>query len=156
MRSVFVFLVMVACGKTEPTSATTPQDTDTTDTETTPPTDTETDLPPTDSGSSSTTGDTGGGTTPPACDSVNAGNDWAWRGSCPGMLTPCTVQVTGCQLAIGYPGGMTMGMPTGGLVAGSDVSFNGANGVTGCAGTVTDPDSMEGTCDGGCSFTLTR
>lgn len=156
MRSVYVLVLMAACGKSEPTSATTPQDTDTTDTETVPPTDTETDTPPTDSGTPGTTGDTGPTTTPPACDPVNAGADWAWRGSCPGMLTPCTVQVTGCLLAIGYPGGMTMGMPTAGEVAGSGVTFNAANGVSGCAGTVTDPDLMEGTCDGGCGFTLTR
>ncbi len=180
MRTLIAFLALAACSTAEPTSATTTDSTsEPTDSPTetdTPPTDTpptETDTTETDTEDSDTDGSTAGhtgtvthsaSTTPtadtgpaaPACDTVNSGTDWAWRGACPGMRTPCEIVVTGCQMAITYPGGMSMGMPTGGLVTGSDIRFNN-NGVAGCVGTVLDPDSIQGTCqNGGCAFTLER
>jgi hypothetical protein len=50
---------------------------------------------------------------------------------------------------------MSMGMPTGGVVTGTDVQFGGGS-VTGCVGTVLDADTIEGTCSGGCTYTLSR
>ncbi len=92
------------------------------------------------------------------CATVNAGTDWAWNGECPQMRTPCDIVVDGCSLAIDYAadGGMTMGMPYSGTIAGSTVTFADGDEVTGCVGTVVDADTIEGTCGDGCTFTLER
>ncbi len=99
----------------------------------------------------------GGDTNTAACSTVNSGDNWAWNGECPQMKTPCDLVVTGCEIAIDYTadGGMTMDMPKNGTVAGDTVTFD-DNGVSGCVGTVLSADEIEGTCDGGCTFTLKR
>ena len=63
--------------------------------------------------------------------------------------------MSSCSLAISYPSGMTMGMPDAGLVDGNTVTFSGGS-VAGCTGTVTDADTIEGTCGNGCTYTLSR
>ena len=74
------------------------------------------------------------------------------------MRTPCDIVVDGCSFTIDYEadGGMTMGMPTGGTIEGDTVTFTEDNGVTGCTETIIDADTVEGTCDGGCTYTLSR
>ncbi len=114
-----------------------------------------------DSGTTGDTGNTDTGKTDTgtlACASLSTGDDWAWNGQCPQMRTPCDIVADGCAFTIDYAadGGMTMGMPTGGTIAGDTVTFSEDNGVTGCTGTVIDADTVEGTCDGGCTFTLSR
>ncbi len=96
--------------------------------------------------------------TAPACATVNSGTDWAWHGACPQMTTPVDIVVTGCALALDYQadGGMTMGMPYDGTVTDSTVTFGAGDSVTGCVGDVVSADRIEGTCDGGCAFTLRR
>ena len=107
-----------------------------------------------DTNDTNDTNDTGNGT----CEPVTSGTDWAWKGGCPRMRTPCDIVVTECSLAIDYEadGGMDMDMPHAATVVGSTVTFADDNSVTGCVGTVQNADSIEGTCDGGCDFTLTR
>lgn len=95
------------------------------------------------------------GDTAPACAIVTSGDDWAWSGQCPGMQTPCTVEVDGCDLTVDYGGGMDMGMPTRGTIEGDEVTFHGGA-VRGCVGTVLTRRRIEGTCDGGCTFALER
>jgi hypothetical protein len=90
----------------------------------------------------------------PACDTMTAGEDWAWRGECPQMLTPCEIEVDGCSLSIAYSSGMTMGMPNGGEISGDQITFTGGN-YDNCVGTLEDADTISGSCDG-CTFTLTR
>ncbi len=138
--SLLAFLLACTGASTDdsgknPTTDTT--DTDTTDTDTT-----DTDTTDTD--------------TTPTCDPMNSAADWAWYGACPQMRTPCDIVVTGCSFAIDYEadGGMTMSMPFGGTINGNVVTFNDDNGVTGCVGTLTAPDQIEGSCDGGCTFEL--
>ena len=96
------------------------------------------------------TADTG-----PTCAVVTSGDDWAWSGACPGMLTPCTVEADGCDVTVDYGGGMDMGMPTRGKIEGDQITFHGGA-VDGCVGTVVTRRHIEGSCDGGCTFTLER
>lgn len=107
---------------------------------------------------SSKTTDSGGTDSTPGCATVNAGDDWAWDGGCPMMPTPVVIAVSGCDLTLDYDavGGMTMGMPYSGTVSGTTVTFADDDSVTGCVGTVESADSISGTCDGGCDFTLAR
>ena len=104
------------------------------------------------------TADSGGGDTAPACVTVTPGEDWGWRGECPGMGTPVAILVDGCHLTLDYDavGGMTMGMPRSGDLVGDAVTFADDNSVKGCTGTVLDADSIEGTCGDGCTYTLKR
>lgn len=97
-------------------------------------------------------------TDPGSCDPMSSGNDWAWSGQCPGMVTPCDITVDGCAVTIDYSadGGMTMGMPYSATISGSTVTFADDNTKSGCVGTLDDPDTITGTCDGGCTFTLSR
>lgn len=92
------------------------------------------------------------------CDPMRSGTDWAWDGQCPMMVTPCDIVVDGCSLTIDYEadGGMTMGMPYTGTISGDQISFEDGDSVDGCTGTLIDPDTVEGSCAGGCTFTLTR
>ncbi len=105
--------------------------------------------------SGSDTGDTNDTAT---CEAVSSGTDWAWNGDCPRMRTPCDIVVTECSFEIDYEadGGMDMDMPHSATVVGSTVTFGDDNSVTGCTGTVLNADSIEGTCDSGCEFTLSR
>lgn len=93
-----------------------------------------------------------------SCEVMNSGDDWYWSGGCPQMRTPCDIVVSGCSLTIDYEadGGMTMGMPYEGSIEGSTVTFADGDSVTGCVGTLEDADTMSGTCDGGCTFSLQR
>jgi hypothetical protein len=90
----------------------------------------------------------------PTCDAMTAGEDWAWRGECPQMLTPCEIEVDGCTISIAYSSGMTMGMPDGGEIEGNEITFTGGS-YDNCVGTLEDADTISGSCDG-CTFTLTR
>lgn len=130
---MFVLALLIACGTATKAVDSAAADTSTTDT--------------------STNGDTGA-----ACSVLNSGTDWAWLGECPQMRTPMDLVVTGCSLAIDYDadGGMTMGMPYAGTVSGSTVTFDAGDSVTGCTGTVVSADRIEGSCDGGCTYTLRR
>lgn len=101
------------------------------------------------------TTDTGPTDSTPLCESMTSGEDWAWEGECPQMTTPCEIVVTGCGFTIGYSSGMTMGMPSGGSIAGTAVSFTGGS-VRGCEGTLEDADHISGSCASGCTFTLSR
>jgi hypothetical protein len=102
--------------------------------------------------------DTDADTDADACEPMNSGDDWAWKGQCPQMTTPCDIVVTGCTFTIDYDadGGMTMGMPYGGSISGTTVTFNDDDAVTGCVGELADPDSISGECADGCSFRLQR
>jgi hypothetical protein len=93
-----------------------------------------------------------------ACSPMTSGDDWAWDGECPQMVTPCDIVVTDCAIAIDYEddGGMTMGMPYSGTIAGTTVTFADDNTVRGCEGVLEDPDTISGTCRDGCTFTLSR
>ena len=90
------------------------------------------------------------------CDPMNSGEDWDFRGQCPGMQTPCEILVDGCSLTITYSSGMTMGMPYAGTIEGSTIHFEDGDSVLGCVGTLEDEDNVTGTCEGGCEFTLRR
>lgn len=102
--------------------------------------------------------DTGDTDTGPTCATLNSGDDWSFNGECPQMRTPCDIVVDGCSLTIDYAadGGMTMGMPYEGTIEGDTITFADGDSVTGCVGTIEDADTVSGTCDGGCSFTLRR
>ena len=106
-----------------------------------------------DSGDTDDTNDTEA-----TCVTVESGDNWAWDGECPQMKTPCDIVVTECSMAIDYEadGGMTMGMPFSATIDGDTVTFADDNGVDGCTGTVIDVDRIEGTCKGGCTYTLKR
>ena len=108
--------------------------------------------------SADTSGDSGSGDTDtgPTCSTLNSGDDWAWSGACPQMRTPCDIVVDGCSLTIDYAadGGMTMGMPYEATINGDMITFVDGDSVTGCVGTIEDADTVSGTCDGGCAFTL--
>lgn len=93
-----------------------------------------------------------------ACATVTSADDWAWYGECPQMTTPVDLDVEGCALSLDYAadGGMTMGMPYAGTISGDTVTFEAGDTVTGCVGTVNGADRIEGTCGGGCTFTLRR
>ncbi len=93
-----------------------------------------------------------------ACATLNSGDDWDFNGECPQMRTPCDIVVDGCSLTIDYAadGGMTMGMPYEGTIEGDTITFADGDSVTGCVGTIEDADTVSGTCDGGCTFTLRR
>ena len=95
---------------------------------------------------------------PPACATLNSGDNWAWQGECPQMYTPCDIVVTDCTLAIDYAadGGMTMGMPYSGTITDSTITFADGDSVLGCTGTIEDADSVSGSCADGCTFTLRR
>ncbi|MBM4364807.1 MAG: hypothetical protein FJ102_01220 [Deltaproteobacteria bacterium] len=110
----------------------------------------------TDTGDTADSGDTND--TEPTCATVESGDNWAWDGECPQMKTPCDIVVTECSLAIDYEadGGMTMGMPFSGTIEGDTITFANDNGVDDCVGTVIAADEIEGTCKGGCTFTLRR
>lgn len=94
--------------------------------------------------------------TAPACATVSSGTEWAWYGECPQMTTPCDLVVDGCSITIDYEadGGMTMQMPGSGIIEGDTITFGNERSVTGCVGTVESPDSISGSCDSGCTFTL--
>jgi len=110
------------------------------------------------------TDDTGGDETgsavdtAPACSALTGGDDWVWNGECPQMRTPCDIVVNECALEIDYgaDGGMTMGMPYAATIEGDTITFADGDTVTGCVGTIEDADTVSGTCDGGCTFTLKR
>ncbi len=125
---LFVVLPFTACSTTAPDSANSADSADSADTDTA------------------------------ACSEVTSGDDWAWNGACPKMRTPCDIVVTECSFEIDYEadGGMTMGMPYAATVAADVVTFADGDTVTGCVGTVLSSDRIEGTCDGGCAFTLSR
>lgn len=97
-----------------------------------------------------------GDDTAPACTAITPGDDWEWRGECPQMTTPVTVEVNGCDLVLSYPSGMTMDMPYSGTVSGDAATFADDDGVTGCTGTAETADKITGSCDGGCTYTLKR
>lgn len=90
-----------------------------------------------------------------ACDEVAAGDDWAWSGSCIGMTMGCEIVRDGCELTITCSG-MDMGLPESAMVDGSTVMFEDGDDVTGCEGTVEDANTLSGSCDGDCSWTLER
>lgn len=94
----------------------------------------------------------------PACATITPGDDWAWEGRCPRMTTPVAITVDECTLTLDYAsvGGMTMGMPYSATIEEDAVTFGDGDSVTGCVGTVISADSIEGTCDGPCTFTLSR
>lgn len=94
--------------------------------------------------------------TAPTCTALSTADDWAWHGECPQMTTPCEITVSACAMTIAYSSGMDMNMPYSATVSGDTVTFGDEGGVTGCVGTITDTDKIEGTCDGGCTFTLRR
>ena len=89
---------------------------------------------------------------------LESADDWAWTGECPQMTTPCDLECADGVLAIDYAadGGMTMGMPYGGTVEGSTVTFDDGDTILGCVGTIEDLNTITGTCEGGCTFTLSR
>ena len=101
------------------------------------------------------TGATDGGSA--ECTPINAG-EWAWRGQCPQMTTPVVIAVAGCALTLDYDavGGMTMGMPYAGTLGIDTVVFEDGDSVDGCVGDILGPDEIEGSCDGGCTFTLNQ
>ena len=110
-----------------------------------------------DSGSQDTSAeDTNAEDSGSTCDPMNSGEDWGFRGQCPGMQTPCEILVDACSLTITYSSGMTMGMPYAGTIEGDAITFEDGDSVTGCVGTLEDADNVSGTCDGGCEFTLRR
>jgi hypothetical protein len=96
--------------------------------------------------------------TEPACATLTSGDDWAWQGECPQMRTPCDIVVDECSVTIDYSadGGMTMGMPYVATIAGDTITFEDGDSIMGCVGTIEDADTVTGTCDGGCTFTLRR
>lgn len=98
--------------------------------------------------------DSGADDTAPACATVNSGDNWAWNGACPQMRTPCEIEVSGCEMAIAYSSGMTMGMPYAGAIEGDTITFEDGDYVDGCVGTVVAADEITGTCADGCEFTL--
>ena len=104
-----------------------------------------------DSSDSVDTVDTG-----PACTALTTADDWAWEGECPQMTTPCELSVNACAVSIAYSSGMDMNMPYSATVSGDTVTFDDNSTVTGCVGTITGPDTIEGTCGSGCTFTLQR
>lgn len=110
-----------------------------------------------DGGADDSGGQADGGAAP-QCVDITAGDDWAWTGECPQMYTPCDIVVKECSFTIDYEadGGMTMGMPFGGVIDGDVVTFNDDSGLSGCVGTVIDADTIEGSCGIGCTFTLSR
>ena len=93
-----------------------------------------------------------------ACSTLSSGEDWVWNGECPQMRTPCDIVVEECALTIDYSadGGMTMGMPYTATIDGDTITFEDGDSITGCVGTIEDADTVSGTCDGGCTFTLRR
>ena len=115
-----------------------------------------------DDGEAAAADDTGGSSTDTGteanCATMSSGDDWKWNGECPQMRTPCDIVVTGCTFVIDYAadGGMTMGMPYAGSIDGSSIQFEDGDSVTGCTGTLEDADTISGSCDGGCTFTLER
>jgi hypothetical protein len=143
--STVALLLLLAC-----TGANSADDTGAADADTDTDSDTDTD---TDSDTDTDT-DTNSGT----CAALTSGADWAWNGACPQMPTPCDIVVSGCELTIDYAadGGMTMGMPYTATIAGDTVTFADGDTVQGCVGTIEDPDTVSGACDGGCTFTLRR
>jgi hypothetical protein len=148
MRLVFPFVLLAACPQSEETTKDTGGDADTdTDSDTDTDTDADTDS---DTDTDADTDTAAGG-----CSTVSSGEDWAWDGDCPGMYTPCEIVVSDCSFTITYSSGMSMGMPTGGTIAEDVVTFSGGS-VAGCTGNVMDADTIEGTCQGGCSYTLSR
>ena len=92
------------------------------------------------------------------CDTLNSGTNWGWSGDCPRMRTPCDIVVTECSFTIDYEadGGMTMGMPYAGTIAGDEVVFEDGDTVSGCTGMLLAADTIEGSCDDGCTFSLMR
>ena len=94
--------------------------------------------------------------TGPACTALTTADDWAWKGECPQMTTPCELSVNACAVSITYSSGMDMNMPYSATVSGDTVTFDDNSTVTGCVGTITGPDTIEGTCGSGCTFTLQR
>ncbi len=90
-----------------------------------------------------------------ACEEVTAGDDWAWSGTCIGMTMGCEIERDGCELTITCSG-MDMGLPESAMVDGTTVMFDDGDDVTGCEGTVEDANTLNGTCDGDCSWTLER
>lgn len=90
------------------------------------------------------------------CDVLRSGDDWAFTGECPQMMTPCEVEFDACKLHITYSSGMTMGMPFKATIEGDVVTFKDGDVVTGCVGTIESKNLVTGTCDGECSFTLER
>jgi hypothetical protein len=114
---------------------------------------------PNDTADTTDTSDTTGGDTDnAACDTLNSGTNWVFNGECPQMRTPCDMVVDSCALTIDYTadGGMTMGMPYAGTIAGNTITFEDGDSITGCVGTIEDADTVSGSCDGGCTFTLSR
>ena len=136
MLTLLLFLACATEGKTDDTST---GDDSAADTDT----DTSTDT------------DTGSGG---QCSALSSGDDWAWNGECPQMLTPCDIVVEGCTLAIDYSvdGGMTMGMPYEGTIEGDTITFADGDLVKGCVGTIETADKVTGSCEDGCTFTLRR
>lgn len=95
--------------------------------------------------------------TDPPCSRLRGGDDWAFDGECPQMHTPCEVAVDGCALTISYEAtGMTMGMPYAATIDGDLVTFEDGDLLEGCTGTVLDARTIEGSCAGGCTFSLSR
>lgn len=88
-----------------------------------------------------------------ACADVTAGKGWEWSGSCIGMTMGCKITKTGCDLTVVCTG-MDMGLPESGSIADDVVTFNDGASLSGCSGTVDDPNTITGTCNGDCEWTL--
>lgn len=95
--------------------------------------------------------DNGSGT----CEQITVGSGWAWSGPCLGMTMACEIAGDGCDFTITCTG-MEMGLPEMASVAGDTITFDDGSEIRGCQGTVTDADTLSGTCEGGCAWTLER
>lgn len=89
------------------------------------------------------------------CDEITTGSGWAWSGPCLGMTMACEVEKDGCNYTITCTG-MEMGLPETATVDGSSITFEDGAEIRGCRGTVEDADTLSGTCDGACTWTLER
>lgn len=92
-------------------------------------------------------------TSPPACERVAQGDGWEWSGACIGMTMGCEIATDGCALTVTCSG-MDMGLPETAIVDGENVVFDDGPSLSGCVGTVEDRNTLSGTCDGGCTWTL--
>lgn len=154
--SLSLLALLVACGKKDsddtggPTD-TTDTDTDTTqtdtDTDTTPTTETDTDV--TDSGT--TTPPT---TTPAACDPIQDGK-WMASGTAFGMEMSAQLQsdIATCSFKL-TNWDMQMDVPSGGTIAGDQVTLAGGKSWSTCVGTLTGGTEIQGTCGDGSTFMM--
>jgi hypothetical protein len=86
------------------------------------------------------------------CPALEAGT-WSGNGSCFGMSMSATLSADGCGFTFS-DWNMAMDVPEGGELDGETFTLTG-DGWTDCTGTAT-ATSMEGACDDGCVFEMTR